>query len=33
MITLYKAIQKKLWNSILNQPNVEEYDWKGLIKK
>jgi hypothetical protein len=33
MIALYKAKQNKLWSSILNQPNVEEQNWKKFIKK
>ena len=30
MITSYKANQNKLWNSILNQLNIEEWNWKKI---
>ena len=33
MITPYKKNQNKLWNSIPNQLNVKEWDWKKLNKK
>jgi hypothetical protein len=33
MITPYKENKNKLWNLILHQLNVKEWDWKKLNKK